>query len=332
MSKKVVGMITSYEGLSQGDWLWKQTPQPFGVWKDIQILRNAPNPDFLLLYQYNFFQSAATSRRNRLLSNPLGILNPFQTSNQPQPAAALESSAPDLRGIAKERAIYLLREPPLPEILQKNQANYLAAQDYCGYVSGPDDSAPTPDYMPAIWYVSNTFEELDKGRVPDKLRACSWITSGINRTENHRKRLDFLHQLQQTPGVQIDVFGRNLPATVQTIGELQNKWYGMAPYYYNLAIENYADNHWYVSEKLWDALLCWCLPIYYGGPAADHLLPPDSFLRLPSLDEKGVAYIQEVTSTPEAWYAAKDAIAEARQIILHKLNLLNWLSELVEKF
>lgn len=61
-------------------------------------------------------------------------------------------------------------------------------------------------------------------------------------------------------------------------------------------------------------------------------MPPGSFLRLPSLDEKGVAYIKEVTATPDAWYAAKDAIAQARQIVLHKLNLLEWLSNFTKNF
>jgi hypothetical protein len=93
----------------------------------------------------------------------------------------------------------------------------------------------------------------------------------------------------------------------------------MAPYFYNLAIENYADNEWYASEKLWDPLLAWCLPIYYGGSAADRLLPAGSFLRLPSLDQAGIDYIREVTATPDAWLAAQDAIAEARQVILHEL-------------
>ena len=71
---------------------------------------------------------------------------------------------------------------------------------------------------------------------------------------------------------------------------------------------------------------------YKGGPAADKLLPPGSFLRLPSMDEKGLKYIQEVTATPDAWYEAKEAIAEARQIILHKLNLVAWLSDYIENF
>jgi hypothetical protein len=49
------------------------------------------------------------------------------------------------------------------------------------------------------------------------------------------------------------------------------------------------------------------------------------------LDEKGLAYIKEVTATPDAWHEAKSAIAQARQIILHELNLLNWLSNFVDK-
>lgn len=316
MGKKTIGMITSYQGLNQGDWLWKQTPQPFGVWKNIQMLKNAPAPDYLVMYQYDFFTAPQKSSW-------------FRGFRKSQVQEKQLTSA-DLRGVAKDRILYLLREPPLEEILDKNRANYESAKAYCGYISGPDDLAPTPDYMPAIWYLNNSFRELNEMSVPEKANACSWITSGINRTANHRKRLAFLEQLQQTH-LKVDLYGRNLPKTAQTLGELGNKWFGMAPYYYNLAIENYADNDWYVSEKLWDSLLAWCLPIYYGGAAAERLLPPGSFLRLPSLDAKGVAYIQEVTATPEAWYAAKDAIAEARQIILHKLNLLNWLSEFVEK-
>ena len=316
MHKQTVGMISSYSGLSQADWLWKQTPEPFGVWKNIQMLKNAPTPDWLLMYQYDFEPRPPQSRLLRL-----------RAKLRQSPKQALTA---ELRGVPQSQTIYLLREPPLPEIQHKNRQNYAAAQPCCGYISGPDDSAPTPDYMPAIWYVSNSFEELDSCRVPDKVKPCSWITSGISRTENHRQRLAFLRQLKDEH-LDLDVYGRGLPSAAQAIGELDNKWHGMAPYYYNLAIENYADNDWYVSEKLWDSLLSWCLPIYYGGAAADRLLPPGSFLRLPSLDEQGLAYIREVTATPDAWYAAKEAIAEARQIILHKLNLLNWLSEFVEQ-
>ncbi|MBD2340015.1 glycosyltransferase [Calothrix sp. FACHB-156] len=316
MNIKTIGMISSYRGLeNRADWLWQQTPKPFGMWGNIQMRAPDAKPDFLLMYQFDFIQPSPQK----------SWLNKFRKL---QPASTTVDINSLLRGVSKERIIYLLREPPLEEIVEITNRNYQQAQNYCGYVSGPDDFAPIPDYMPAIWYHSNSFQELDEMPCPPKVSTCSWITSGISRTANHRQRLEFLRSLQ-SHGLKFDLYGRNLPAWANIAGEISNKWYGMAPYFYNLAIENYADNNWYVSEKLWDSLLAWCLPIYYGGPAADKLLPPGSFLRLPSLDKKGLAYIQEVTATPDAWYAAKDAIAEARQIILHKLNLLNWLSNFV---
>ncbi len=317
MNLKTIGMVSSYSSLSKsGDWLWQQTPHHFGVWGNIQVLPLAENPDFLLLYQFDFPKPTPQ----------LSWLDRLRGRQQP-PEVKIESF---WRGVEKERIIYVLREPPLDEIVEITKLNYQKAQQYCGYISGPDDFAPNPDYMPAIWYHAKSFNDLNEMPIPEKIAPCSWITSGIDRTANHRRRLDFIKSLRQND-IKFDLYGRDLPTSLNTKGELGHKWHGMAPYYYNLAIENYADNNWYVSEKLWDSLLAWCLPIYYGGSAADKLLPPGSFLRLPSLDEKGIAYIKEVTATPDAWYAAKDAIAEARQIILHKLNLMNWLSEFVTK-
>lgn len=322
MGKKIVGMISSYPALnpSPGDWLWLQSPHAFGAWGNIQVVAPDPKPDFLLMYNFNGFPNPP--RKTGLF---------FQVArDQARYDKEVAELQAKLRGVPQERIIYIVREPPLQEKQSARVRDYQRAQAYCGYISGPDDFAPISEYMPAIWYHQNSFRDLDEMGPPEKISTCSWITSGIDRTANHRKRLDFLRLLRER-NPSFDLYGRNLPEWSNSRGMLLNKWHAMAPYYYNLAIENYAENDWYVSEKLWDALLAWCLPIYYGGPAADKLLPPGSFLRLPSMDEKGLAYIKEMTATPDAWYEAKAAIAEARQIILHKLNLLNWLSDLVGK-
>lgn len=320
MSRKIVGMLSSYPVLNQRDWLWQQTPHSLGAWGSIQMLAPATEPDFLLLYNFNDFPNLSQKKPG------WGIFSRSkkQQGNSEQDMLKL------LRGVPKERIVSLVREPPFPEKEQRRIAEYQNAQLYCGYVSGPDDFAPNPEYMPAIWYHANSFRDLNEMGAPEKERPCCWITSGIDRTGNHRKRLAFLKLLREN-ALDFDLYGRNLPEWAGGYGQVNNKWNVTAPYYYNLAVENYADNNWYVSEKLWDAILAWCLPIYYGGPAADKLLPPGSFLRLPSLDEKGIEYIKEVIATPDAWYEAKEAIAEARQIILHELNLLNWLSKFVDK-
>lgn len=317
MKSKIIGMISSYPNLNQADWLWKQTPQPFGYWQQIQMLATASEPDYLLLYQFDRPVSMTSSLWWQW----------WHKSSLKQPS----ENVVDFRGVPKERIIDLLREPPLDaKVIAINQENYHWANRHCGYVSGPDDAAPYPDYMPAIWYLNVSFRELNEMSSPLKVKTCSWITSGINRSLNHQQRLNFM-SLLQAQNLDVDIYGRNLPTEIKSEGNVNNKWNVMSPYYYNLAVENYVGNQWYVSEKLWDALLAWCLPIYYGGTAADRLLPPGSFLRLPSLDAKGLGYIQEVTSTLDAWHEAKEAIAEARQIILHRLNLLNWLSDFVRQ-
>lgn len=86
----------------------------------------------------------------------------------------------------------------------------------------------------------------------------------------------------------------------------------MVFYYYNFFIENYVDNNLYVSEKLWDVLLFWCLLIYYGGLVVDKLLFFGSFLRLLSMDEKGLLYIKDVIFIFDVWYEVKYVIVEVR--------------------
>lgn len=314
MSKTVVGMITSYPMPAQVDWLWHQTPEPFGLWGNMQLEATAPNPDVLLLYHFLDFQPAPAKLRW------------WQKSR-----GAVESLESKFRSVPRERRIFLLREPPFDEKRSQRIRDYELAAQHCGYVSGPDAFAPTPDYMPAIWYHRNSFRELNDMPPPAKPSTCSWITSGIDRTANHRQRLAFLQRVRDS-ALPVHIYGRNLPPWANGRGEVANKWHAIGPYRYNLAIENYAENPWYVSEKLWDALLAWCLPIYYGGTAADRLLPPGSFIRLPSLDATGVDLIRDITATPDAWYAAQKAIAEARQIILHQLNLVKWLSDFVERW
>ncbi|MBE9124808.1 MULTISPECIES: glycosyltransferase family 10 domain-containing protein [unclassified Coleofasciculus] len=321
MGRKIVGMISSYTGVSKTDWLWQQTPHPFGVWGNIQMLATAKNPDFLLLYNFHNFPEL-NSKKHQNRSFLSRFRKPFGEKDIDMPAL--------LRGVPRERIVSLVREPPFEKMRRKRLAEYQCAQAYCGYVSGPDNFAPVPNYMPAIWYHANSFRELNEMASPEKEKPCCWMTSGIDRTAEHRRRLSFLKRLRESE-LDFDLYGRRLPDWAGGYGQFDNKWNVMAPYYYNLAIENYAENEWYVSEKLWDALLAWCLPIYYGSSAADKLLPPGSFLRLPSLDEKGVAYIQEVTATLDVWHERRAAIAEARQVILHELNLLNFLSNLVEK-
>jgi len=88
----------------------------------------------------------------------------------------------------------------------------------------------------------------------------------------------------------VDIYGRNWPKGVQTVGESRGgEWYKtkvdiMRRYRFNICLEN-TSFPYYCSEKIWDSIRCGCLPIYHGaGNAIYEDFPPASFLDSAAFD------------------------------------------------
>ena len=58
----------------------------------------------------------------------------------------------------------------------------------------------------------------------------------------------------------------------------------LARYRYNLVIENSPSELGYITEKIFDALICGCMPIFHGTDKVFEILPKEWFYYLPSLD------------------------------------------------
>lgn len=109
------------------------------------------------------------------------------------------------------------------------------------------------------------------------------------------------------------------------------EWYGhdvrsfdrkcdvMDAYKYHVAIENYIAPH-YWTEKLSDAFLCECLPFYAGAPDLADDFPAESFIPIP-IDNpaEAVAIINDAIAGNE-YEKRREAIAEARHLVLTKYN------------
>lgn len=96
----------------------------------------------------------------------------------------------------------------------------------------------------------------------------------------------------------VDVYGRNWPEETQLAGESRGgEWYNskldvLRDYTFNICMENTSFPH-YCSEKIWDSIRTYCLPIYCGaGNAIYEDFPEDSFLDTAKFD------------TPEALFEA----------------------------
>ena len=99
----------------------------------------------------------------------------------------------------------------------------------------------------------------------EKTRHISLIASDKRKLEGHALRHSVVDH-SKALGLAVDVMGRGY----RPIGR---KSEGLAPYRFSVVIENVQEPS-YFTEKLVDALLCRCIPIYWGAPDISDYFDP----------------------------------------------------------
>jgi len=123
------------------------------------------------------------------------------------------------------------------------------------------------------WWVEKTFDELDGMEPPRKSGDLSVIASTKVDIPGHIQRHQFIARLEaEFPDV--DIFGHGRARS------LEDKWDGIAPYRYSIAIENTSkDDYW--TEKIADCFLSYTVPLYFGATNISDYFPEDSYIWLP---------------------------------------------------
>jgi hypothetical protein len=175
--------------------------------------------------------------------------------------------------------------------------------------------------QPALpWHIDKSYDELVSCAPQEKVRILSWITSNAEVWVGHKARMAFLEKLRDN--VPFDLYGRGFRPIV-------DKWDGLAPYRYALAVENF-QNPYYWSEKIADCYLAWTMPIYYGCSRITEYFPPESMVLIdidaPDVMEK----ILEAISS-DRWLKNRDAVAYARDLVLNKYQLFPFLVDEIAK-
>lgn len=171
------------------------------------------------------------------------------------------------------------------------------------------------------WSVGKSYDELSSMGCVEKGKTVSWITSNSTVTAGHRARMGFLDRLRST--VSFDLWGRGF-------SPIADKWDGLAPYKYSIAIENFV-NAGYWSEKIIDPLLAWAMPIYCGCTEIEDYLPAESMFRFSIDDPEACPKIKNFLEE-DLWSSRLDAIAEARWRILNEHQLFPFLSNAINSF
>ncbi len=219
--------------------------------------------------------------------------------------------------------ILLIQEPPY----ERN--NYL--KDYFPFfdkiICGFDKRSSTKivnDQAALPWHVNKNYEQLINLRYIDseKMNKISWVTSNSNVNPGHEPRLQFMKIMKQTD-LEVDVFGRG-------IKPIDDKFDGIYPYQYTLAIENYSEeNYW--TEKIADAFLCYTMPIYYGCENIEDFFPQESFIKIDiHKPAEAIETIRDALKN-DLWKKNIKAITEARNLVLNKYQLFPYIKGLIAK-
>lgn len=141
----------------------------------------------------------------------------------------------------------------------------------------------------------------------------------------HINRVDFLKYLEETGApFEIDIYGfNNKHKFANYRGPLDkvNKFKGYLPYKYYLIAENNREAN-YITEKLWEPILCDCLAFYDGSPNASDYIDPRAFIKV-DLSKKEEAYqiIADAIQNDE-WSKRIDVIRREKIKIINELGFM----------
>lgn len=188
----------------------------------------------------------------------------------------------------------------------------------------PPEAERHPNYHLGRGYFPWFVHEVPKtGTVADKPRILSAVCSSKQmKHTKHHARFELVSGLAGTiPGM--DWYGKG-------VKPLARKEDALIPYKYHVAIENHIGvHHW--TEKFADAILCECLPFYAGDPAITEVFPKDCFIPIPIGDPSEAARIVKEAIANGEYEKRREAILEAKRLILTKYNFWRQVIGVVEE-
>lgn len=168
------------------------------------------------------------------------------------------------------------------------------------------------------WWLKYDYDYLSALNPPTKTKHMCCIMTNASGGFGRDDRKRYIAKIEKLyPSV--NIYGRIIKDGIGK-GELgQNTpdayWFGkedvLAAHRYSIEIDVGATKH-YFSERVFDSLLMWCMPLYWGGTNVEEYLPKECF-----------SYIDIYGNGDDLFGNKYDvkAIAEARQLILNKYQL-----------
>tara|TARA_B100001057_G_scaffold498998_1_gene607952 strand:+ start:559 stop:1569 length:1011 start_codon:yes stop_codon:yes gene_type:complete len=156
----------------------------------------------------------------------------------------------------------------------------------------------------------------------DKIEKISIITSNKIISDEHVLRYEFAKKLKSYFGEDIEWFGVG-------INEIEEKWEGIHPFKYHIALENKRQNY-VISEKLYDSFLGLSYPFYSGAPNVYDYFPKNSLTTIDITDFKSSVDTIKDCLNKNTYDKNFQSILIAKNIVLNELNLFNRIVNIIK--
>ena len=179
--------------------------------------------------------------------------------------------------------------------------------------------------------VGLTYDELKKEiSPPEKGKILSCVQSDKRMTYGHVLRHDFLGKFSSMHTDMLDLYGPIRYANKELLNN--DKVNALDPYKYTLAFDNQDIIKDFFGTQFTDAILRWCVPIYWGGADLQKYFPEKSFLKIDITkdQEKEIDRVVDFLKSDD-YESRLDHIREARELILDKYNMWPVIEEAINK-
>ena len=142
-------------------------------------------------------------------------------------------------------------------------------------------------------------------------------------TEGHKARFNFCKELKKHFKDQIDWFGNGVRA-------IDNKWDGIAPYKYNIVLENFnGPDYW--TEKLIDPLMVLTYPIYSGSNNINEYFLQNNISTIDiKYPKTAIAKIKKLIAD-NSYEKSRDQLLQMRDLVMDEHNMFNLIHKITKK-
>ena len=185
----------------------------------------------------------------------------------------------------------------------------------------------------AFWQLGLYLSELIEFSY-EKINKISSICSSKYFDPGHIIRIDLLKYIESKNDLNIDIYNKDNIFNFRNYkGEVipnKDKYKGIVNYKYYFMIENNFEEN-FITEKIWEPILCECLVFYYGCPNISKYINPYAYVEL-DINDFEKCYQTITQAFEEDWWSQRiNIIRQEKQKILNELLFFPRIQKIIQK-